>query len=74
MEVFPLGESPQASHSSACSFRPVEFMDELGSSPQGEFNFSFVAREEDELSIAALKGWILPLEAHGSPIGPHHLV
>lgn len=70
MEVFPLGESRQASHSSACSFRPVDFRDELGSSPQGEFNFSFRTREEDKLLIAALKAWILLLEADDSPRPP----
>lgn len=31
-----------------------------GGSPQGELNFSFVVRDEDELSIAALEGGLAP--------------
>lgn len=60
MEVFLLGISPKVSYSSACSLLPVEFTDELGSSPQGKFNFSFWARKVDELSISASEGGVMP--------------
>lgn len=57
----PPGESSQNSRSShTCP------PDESESSAQGEFNFSFGARNEDELSIAALEGGLEPSDADDS--------
>lgn len=44
----------------------VEFLDELGSSPEGELNISFRACEEGELSIAASEGGLMPSEVEDS--------
>lgn len=51
--IVPLGESLRAFRSSHASCMPVEFADGFESSSQDEFNFSFGADGEDELSIAA---------------------
>lgn len=59
--------SPKVSDYSACSFLPVEFTDELGSSAQGKLYISFWAREVDELSISASEGGLMPSEADDSP-------
>lgn len=61
------GESPWASHSSACLCLLVEFTDELGGSHKFELNFSFRANKEDELSITASEGGFMASEADGSP-------
>lgn len=44
----------------------AEFLDELGSSPEGELNISFGACEEGELSIAASEGGRMPSEVEDS--------
>lgn len=46
MAVLSLGKFPRASHCPACSVPPVEFLDELGSSPMGELNFSFARSDQ----------------------------
>lgn len=46
------GDSPLTSRSSCVSSTPVELPDGSESSSLGEFNFSFGAREEDEVSAA----------------------
>lgn len=66
MEAFPPGESPQASHSLARFFRLAKFPDEFDGSREGELNFSFGAREDDEFSIATLEGGLMPSDSEDS--------
>lgn len=58
--VFLPGQFPQASSSSSRTLRSVELPDEFDIASHNATDFSFGAPDEDELSIAASEGGLMP--------------
>lgn len=71
MGAFPLGKSPQTSHSSSYTLHLVEFPDEFDGASHDAAEFSYGAPDEDELSITALGNGLMLFNAEDSAELPH---